>query len=491
MTSIVGLSRRFGDAPGRPTFLDISRRDFFARGLGLSAAALAGLLARDLPAAPTPLPPGPLAARPPHFKPKARAIIHLHMIGAPSQVDMFDPKPKLAELDGQDCPAEFLEGLSLAFIGEKKVLQGSPFAFARRGGSGIEMCEHLPHLAGVADELCLIRSLHTDEINHAPAQMFLHTGFGRGGRPTLGCWTTYGLGSESEDLPAYVVLLSGPAGGAGAQLWSSGFLPSIHQGVQFRSSGEPVLYLGNPHGHGRDDRRRVLDTLGELNAIRLADTGDPEIATRIGQYEMAYRMQASVPDLADLSGESRETLERYGVTPGKPSFAANCLLARRLVERGVRFVQLFDADWDHHAGLATRLPQKCRDVDQGMAALVADLRERGLLDETLVVWGAEFGRTPLAQGIDGGGNKTAAGRDHHKAAFTTWLAGGGVKRGLVHGSTDDFGFSVAEKPVHVHDLNATILHLLGLEHTKLTFRHQGREYRLTDVHGEVVRDILA
>ena len=472
-------------------FVDVSRRDFFAQGLGISAAALAGLLARDLPAGPASPPPNPLAARPPHFRPRAKALIHLHMIGAPSQLDMFDPKPKLVELDGQDCPQQFLEGLKLAFIGDTKVLQGSPFTFARHGRAGIDMCEHLPHLARVADELCVVRSLHSDEINHAPAQMFLHTGFGRGGRPTLGAWTTYGLGSENDNLPAYVVLLSGPAGGAGSQLWSSGFLPSIHQGVQFRSSGEPVLYLTNPRGQSRDDRRRVLDTLGELNAVELAETGDPEIATRIGQYEMAYRMQASVPDLTDLATESRETLDLYGVTPGKPSFAANCLLARRLVERGVRFVQLFDSDWDHHGSLVKRLPEKCRDVDQGMAALVADLRQRGLLDETLVVWGAEFGRTPLAQGVDADGKKTAAGRDHHKAAFTTWLTGGGVKGGMVHGATDDFGFSVTENPVHVHDLNATILHLLGLEHTKLTFRHQGREYRLTDVHGELVRDILA
>jgi hypothetical protein len=477
-----------GLASATPRFVQVSRRDFFRGASGLPAAALAGLLARDLPAA---MPSNPLAARPPHCPPRARAIIHLHMIGAPSQIDLFDPKPMLVDWDGQACPQRFLEGLKLAFIGEQKLLQGSPFAFSRHGQAGIELCEHLPHLAGVADDLCVIRSLHTDEINHAPAQMFLHTGFGRGGRPSLGAWTTYGLGSENDDLPAYVVLLSGPPGGAGSQLWASGFLPGIHQGVQFRSTGDPVLYLANPPGRSREHRRRVLDALGELNTLEFTATGDPEIVTRIGQYEMAYRMQASVPELTDLSTESRETLDLYGVKPGKASFAANCLLARRLVERGVRFIQLFDSDWDHHGSIATRLPEKCRDVDQGMAALVTDLKRRGLLDETLVVWGAEFGRTPLAQGINGEGKKTSPGRDHHRAAFTAWLAGGGVKAGVTHGATDPFGFSITEHPVHVHDLNATILHLLGLEHTKLTFHHQGREYRLTDVHGRIVREILA
>jgi hypothetical protein len=322
--------------------------------------------------------------------------------------------------------------------------------------------------------------------------MFMHSGFGRGGRPSLGAWTTYGLGSENENLPAYVVLLSGPAGGAGSQLWSNGFLPSIHQGVRFRSSGDPVLYLSNPAGRSREDGRRLLDTVNGLNSLRLAETEDPEIATRISQYEMAFRMQASVPDLTDLSTETVETLELYGVEPGKPSFAANCLLARRLIERGVRFVQLFDSDWDHHGNLKIRLPTKCRDVDQGMAALVADLRRRGLLDETLVVWGGEFGRTPLAQGNADTPTtkKREPGRDHHKNAFTMWLAGGGTKPGTIYGATDELGFSITNNPVHVHDLNATILQLLGFDHTKLTFRHQGRDYRLTDVHGDVMHDIL-
>ena len=475
-------------ATSQPVFLDVSRRQFFRQGLGLSAAGLSTLLARDLPAAQGT---DPLAARSAHHAPRAKAVIHLHMVGAPSQLDLFDPKPELVARDGDTCPQEIADALELAFIGKEKRLSGSTFRFSQHGAAGVPIVEHLPHLAKRADELCLIHSLHTDEINHAPAQMFMHSGFGRGGRPSLGAWTTYGLGSESDELPAYVVLLSGPAGGAGSQLWSNGFLPSIHQGVRFRSDGDPVLALSSPPGTTAADRRRVIDAVGDLNRLQLADTGDPEIATRIEQYELAYRMQASVPELTDLASESTETLRLYGVEPGAPSFAANCLLARRLVERGVRFVQLFDSDWDHHGDLATRLPKKCRDIDQGAAALLADLRRRGLLDDTLVVWGSEFGRTPLAQGANSAGKKTKTGRDHHKDAFTMWLAGGGTRRASVFGATDELGFSITENPVHVHDLNATILHLLGLEHTRLTFRHQGRDYRLTDVHGEVIRGLLA
>ena len=468
-------------------FLDVSRRAFFQQGLGLSAAGLSTLLARDLPAAPT----SPLAPHQPHFPARAKAVIHLHMVGAPSQLDLFDPKPELVARDGETCPQEIADKLELAFIGNEKRLSGSGFAFVRHGQAGLAMSEHLPRLGNRADDLCLIHSLHTDEINHAPAQMFMHSGFGRGGRPSLGAWTTYGLGSESDDLPAYVVLLSGPPGGAGSQLWSNGFLPSVHQGVRFRSSGEPVLALNNPPGRSRADQRRVIDAVTELNELQLADTGDPEIATRISQYEMAFRMQASVPELTDLRSETAETLALYGVEAGTPSFAANCLLARRLVERGVRFVQLFDSDWDHHGDLDSRLPKKCRDVDQGMAALLEDLGRRGLLEDTLVVWGSEFGRTPLAQGTDSNGKKRKLGRDHHKDAFTMWLSGGGTKTGQAYGATDDLGFSITDQPVHVHDLNATILHLLGFDHTRLTFRHQGRDYRLTDVHGEVVRGLLA
>jgi hypothetical protein len=476
--------------PASPTFVDVSRRAFFRQGLGLSSAGLATLLARDLPAGAATAA-GPLAPRPPHFAPQAKSVIHLHMVGAPSQLDLFDPKPELVARDGETCPEAIASQLKLAFIGDEKRLSGSAFRFGRHGEAGVPIVEHLPHLAEQADELCLIHSLHTDEINHAPAQMFLQSGFGRGGRPSLGAWTTYGLGSECEDLPAYVVLLSGPPGGAGSQLWSNGFLPSIHQGVRFRSDGDPVLALSSPPGRTREGQRRVIDAVTQLNALQLADVGDPEIATRISQYEMAFRMQASVPDLTDLSTETSETLALYGVEPGTPSFAANCLMARRLVERGVRFVQLFDSDWDHHGDLSTRLPKKCNDVDQGMAALLADLRRRGLLDDTLVVWGSEFGRTPLSQGANSAGTKTKLGRDHHKDAFTMWMAGGGVRRATIHGATDDLGFSITDSPVHVHDLNATILHLLGLEHTRLTFRHQGRDYRLTDVHGELVTGILA
>jgi hypothetical protein len=321
--------------------------------------------------------------------------------------------------------------------------------------------------------------------------MFLHTGFGQGGRPSMGSWVTYGLGTDNRDLPSYVVLSSGPPGGAGTALWSTGFLPSVYQGVQFRSSGDPVLFLSNPEGHTRGDRRQVLDAVRALNEQNLGIVGDPEIATRISQYEMAFRMQASVPELMDISQEPAATLEMYGAQPGKASFANNCLLARRLVERGVRMVQLFDSDWDHHGGLDKRLRAKAKDVDQPMAALVRDLKQRGLLDETLVIWGSEFGRTPLRQGVDGDGKKTTAGRDHHKDAYTMWMAGGGVKGGIMHGKTDELGFNAVEGAVHTHDLNATLLHLLGLDHERLTFRYQGRDYRLTDVHGEVVRPILA
>jgi hypothetical protein len=468
-------------------FLHVSRRHFFRQtGLGLGSAALGSLLARDLPAASTsPFTPGP------HFAPKAKRVIYLHMIGAPSQLDLFDYKPLLQKMDGQECPGELLKGKRFAFIGGKMSLAGTTQKFAKHGESGAEMSALLPHLATVADDICILKGMHTNEINHAPAQMFLHSGFGQGGRPSMGAWVTYGLGSDNQDLPSYVVLLSGPPGGAGTSLWSTGFLPSVHQGVQFRGSGEPVLFLNNPQGHSRSDRRRVLDAVAALNQQNLSVIGDPEIATRISQYEMAYRMQASVPELMDISKESRATLDMYGAQPGKASFANNCLLARRLVERGVRMVQLFDSDWDHHGNLDNRLAAKAKDVDRGMAALIRDLKQRGLLEDTLVIWGAEFGRTPLRQGADGQGTKTSPGRDHHKDAYTMWLAGGGVKSGITHGRTDDFGFNVVEGGVHTHDLNATVLHLLGLDHERLTFRYQGRDFRLTDVHGEIVKPILA
>lgn len=471
----------------------VTRRTFLRRsGLGLGAVALGSLLTESLFAADlsTSHSRNPLAPRPPHFTPRAKRVIYLHMVGAPSQLDLFEYKPELEKYDGKPCPDEFIKGKRFAFLRGHPNIAASRQQFQRHGKCGAEISALLPNLAKIADEIAIVKSIHTDEFNHAPAQLFLHTGFGRLGRPSFGSWVTYGLGSENQDLPAYVVMLSGPLAGAGTSLWSPGFLPSVHQGVQFRSSGEPVLFLNRPAGHSAADRRRVLDTLQQLNETQLADVGDPEIATRISQYEMAYRMQTSVPELMDISQESRQTLELYGAEPGRASFANNCLLARRLVERGVRMVQLYDADWDHHADIATRLPRKCRDVDQGMAALVLDLKQRGLLDDTLVIWGGEFGRTPMAQVDSGSGTATKPGRDHHKEAFTMWLAGGGVKRGITYGRTDDLGYNIVENPVHVHDLNATVLHLLGLDHERLTYRYQGRDFRLTDVHGKVAKDLL-
>jgi hypothetical protein len=423
-------------------------------------------------------------------------VIYLHMVGAPSQLDLFDPKPELRRRDGELCPESLLRGRRFAFLGDRLRLGGSRFAFQRCGKSGLEVSELLPSLQTVVDEITVVRSVRTDEINHAPAQMFLHSGFGRGGHPSLGAWASYGLGSENQDLPAYVVLLSGPPGGAGAGMWSAGFLPSVHQGVQFRATaGQPPIYfLENPSGHSRADRRRVLDAITELDRRHYREFGDPETAARLRQYETAFRMQASVPELADLSGESRFTLEAYGLAGGTGAaagegFARNCLLARRLVERGVRMVELYDSDWDHHADLDRRLSQKAREVDRPIAALLRDLRQRGLLEDTLVVWGAEFGRTPLRQVADTG--TALPGRDHHRDAFTVWLAGAGVRRGFAFGQTDDLGFEAAENAVHVHDLNATLLHLLGLDHRRLTYRYQGRDFRLTDVHGAVVNGILA
>ncbi len=463
------------------TLLNDSRRAFLnSCGIGFGGVALASMMNDEATGEP----------RKPHFAPKAKHVIYLHMIGAPSHLDMYDLKPELKKRHNEPCPPEVTKGRDFAFIGKTSTLAGSPWKFNQHGESGQTLSELLPHIGSVADELAVMRSIHTEEINHAPAQMFLHSGFGRGGRPSFGSWVSYGLGSENKDLPGYVVLLSGPAGGAGTSLWSSGFLPSIYQGIQFRSSGDPVLFLSSPSGQTRKDRRQVLDALGELNQEQLAATGDPEIETRIQQYEMAYRMQASVPELMNINGETKETLELYGAQPGKASFANNCLLARRLVERGVRLIELYDADWDHHGGIQSRLPAKCKETDRPIAALIKDLKRRDLLKDTLIVWGSEFGRTPLRQGGNAK-DKGLSGRDHHKDAFTMWLAGGGVKGGVSYGQSDEFGMDVAEDGVHVHDLNATILHLLGLDHERLTFRYQGREFRLTDVHGNVLRDVIA
>jgi hypothetical protein len=459
--------------------------------LSLGSMALSSLLAGDAPAA-APAQQDAAAARPPHFKPRAKSVICMHMVGAPSQLDLFDYKPTLQKHHNEPCPKEHIEGKRFAFLRGHPNLLGTKFKFDRHGQSGQELSELLPHLATVADDITIVKSLHTEQINHGPAQVMFHTGFGRFGRPTLGSWVSYGLGSENRDLPSYMVMVTGKVPGAGSALWGSGFLPSVYQGVELRSQGDPVLFLSDPPGVTRADRRRLLDGVQALNREQLADVGDPEIATRISQYEMAFRMQASVPELMELSQERPETLAMYGAKPGQASFANNCLLARRLVERGVRFVQLFHADWDTHGNLATALPARCKEVDQAMAALVRDLKERGLLDETLVVWGGEFGRTPMSQGTDAEDNPAAnPGRDHHIDAFTIWMAGGGLKPGITLGRTDELGYSVVEDPVHINDFHATLLHLLGMNHERLTFKYQGRDYRLTDVGGKVVRKLLA
>jgi uncharacterized protein DUF1501 len=458
--------------------------------MGLGSIALGCLLNQDSAAANTG---DPAAPKQPHFKPRAKNVIFLHMVGAPSQLDLFDYKPTLQKFDGQPCPKEFLEGKRFAFLRGHPSLMGTPFKFAQHGQSGLELSELLPHLATVADDIAVVKTVHTEQINHGPAQLMFHTGFGRFGRPSVGSWVSYGLGSENRDLPAYVVMNTGSRiAGAGSALWGSGFLPGIHQGVEFRSQGDPVLFLSDPAGVTRDDRRRLLDGVQSLNRQQFADVNDPEIATRIAQYEMAFRMQSSVPELMDIKGESAETLELYGATPGKASFANNCLLARRLVERGVRFVQLFHSDWDTHSNIEAGLPARTKEVDHPMSALVKDLKQRGLLNETLVVWGAEFGRTPMMQGTDDDDKPAAKpGRDHHKDAFCVWLAGGGIKGGTTVGRTDDLGYSIVADPVHVNDFHATLLHLLGIDHERLTFKFQGRPYRLTDVAGEVVTKLLA
>lgn len=461
----------------------LSRRVFLrSGGLGLGAAMLGWLLAEDQAQG---APGNPLAARPPHFAPKARSIIYFHMVGAPSHLDLFQYKPELKKWDGKPCPEEFIRGKKFAFLRGHPHLAASPFRFRRCGQSGTMLSELLPHLGQVADELCFVHSLHTEQINHGPAQLFLHSGFARPGRPGIGSWLVYGLGSENRNLPAYVVLRSGNLAGAGASLWSSGFLPPIYQGVAFRKGPEPVFFLANPPGHTREDRRRVLDALGRLNRQRYEQLADPEITTRVAQYELAFRMQASLPELTDLSNEDPKTLELYGAKPGRASFAANCLLARRLVEQGVRVVEVYDATWDHHSKINQLLPKKCRQVDRPLAALILDLKRRGLLDQTLVIWAAEFGRTPMQQG-----NSQKGGRDHHKDAFTVWMAGGGAKRGFSYGQTDPFGYHVTENPVKVHDFNATVLHLMGIDHRRLVFRFQGRDFRLTDVEGRVVPELV-
>ena len=433
----------------------------------------------------------------PHFKPRAKRVIYLFQSGAPSQMDLFDYKPKLADLRGTELPDSIRQGQRLTGMTSRQSsfpVAPSKFKFAQHGKCGAWVSELMPHTAKVADELCFIKSLHTEAINHDPAVTFFQTGNQLAGRPSIGSWLAYGLGSENADLPAFIVLVSQGSGNKADQplydrLWGSGFLPTKYQGIKFRSAGDPVLFLSNPEGVGTESRRQVLDDLAQLNGLKQQETGDPEIATRIAQYEKAFRMQTSVPELTDICGEPQKVLDMYGPDGKKPgTFAYYCLLARRMAERGVRFVQLFHRGWDQHVKLPTQIVGQSKDTDQPSAALVADLKERGLLDDTLIVWGGEFGRTVYCQGP-----LTADdyGRDHHPRCFTAWLAGGGIKPGMSLGTTDDFSYNISERPVHVHDLHATILHTLGIDHTRLTFKFQGRYYRLTDVHGKVVEEVLA
>jgi hypothetical protein len=420
---------------------------------------------------------------------RIKSVIYLFMAGAPSQLDLFDYKPTLAKYEGRPVPSEIVKDQRYAFIRPDSTLLGPRYKFQRRGQSGAELSEMLPHLATMADDIAIVRSMHTDQFNHAPAQLFLNSGSPLPGRPSMGSWISYGLGSEADDLPAFVVLSTGTGSSGGAANWSNGFLPGVHAGVPFRSAGDPILFVSNPPGIDGKLQRDSIDLVQELNRRRLATIGDPQIATRIAAYETAYRMQSRAPELMDLSRESAATLAMYGVEPGKPSFAKNCLLARRLVERGVRFVNVYHGNWDHHSDVAGGLKTECAATDQPTAALLRDLKQRGMLDETLVIWGGEFGRTPMVE--SSALLNRSLGRDHHPQAFSIWLAGGGVKSGITLGQTDELGFHVAEDPVHVHDLQATILHLLGVDHRKLTFSYQGREFRLTDVHGQVVEKLLA
>jgi hypothetical protein len=463
----------------------VTRRQFFDQ-VGLGTAALASLLEADAVA----------ASSGTHLAAKAKRVIFLFQSGGPSHLELLDYKPKLAKLHGSELPASIRQGQRLTGMtsGQKSFPVIAPkFRFARHGPQGVWLSELLAHTARMIGELCLIRSMHTEAINHDPAITFLQTGSQQPGRPSFGSWLSYGLGSEAKNLPAFVVMISHGSGrdanqGLLDRLWGSGFLPSSHQGVKLRSGRDPVLYLSDPPGINRGLRREMLDGLAELNRLHHEQEGDPEISTRIAQYEMAFRMQASVPELTDLSREPDRVLDSYGPDARKPgTFAANCLLARRLAERGVRFIQLYHRGWDNHGALPSNLPKQCKDVDQPQAALIADLKQRGLLESTLVIWGGEFGRTVYGQG----GLQSDYGRDHHGRCFSMWLAGGGIRRGIVHGETDDYGYNVVKDPVHVHDLHATLLHCLGIDHERLTYRFQGRDFRLTDVHGKVVRGILA
>ena len=479
--------------------LHVTRRHFFEScGVGVGKIALSSLLAGSLgrgalaeeaakPADPSLV--NPLAPKSPHYSPKATRVIHLFMAGAPSQLDLFDYKPQLTKFEGKPIPPEIIGGQRYAFIRSDAAALGPRFKFAEYGQCGAELSEMLPHLAKIVDDLCIVKSVHTDQFNHAPAQLFLNTGFAQPGRPSIGSWATYGLGAETSELPAFVVMSTGAGISGGAANWSSGFLPTIHTGVRLRNQGDAILDVSSPPGIDARAQRESLDLIGSLNRQHQQVVGDPEIGTRIASYEMAYRLQSSAPELLDLSKESKATLDLYGADPAKPSFARACLLARRMIERGVRFVNIYHEGWDAHSDVVGNLKNNCGATDQASAALVQDLKARGLLDDTLVVWGGEFGRTPMVETNTALGR--SLGRDHHPQAFTMWLAGGGVKPGLTYGATDELGFNVVENPLHIHDLQATLLHLLGFDHERLTYTFQGRQYRLTDVHGKVVRDILA
>ncbi|QDT57441.1 hypothetical protein Pan44_55100 [Caulifigura coniformis] len=471
--------------------LDRTRRHFFADcGVGLGSIALASMLGENASAAPLPQAKPPLLPKPTHFPARAKRVIFMFMAGAPSQLDLFDYKPKLQEYDGQVIPEEVTKGKRFAFIKGDAKLLGTRRKFAEHGESKAQISECLPHLAKIADDVTFVKSMATDVFNHGPAKLFMNCGSSRFGMPSMGAWLTYGIGSESQSLPGFVVLQSGPRGPrGGTALWGSGFLPTTYQGVPFLSGAEPILNLSSPPGYDSARQGAFFDAVRDLNQSRLAAVQDPEIATRIAAYEMAFRMQSSAPELVDLSGETKETMDLYGADPSKPSFANNCLLARRLVERGCRFVQLYHTDWDHHGNKDTHLGEpldaRCREVDQGAAALVTDLKARGLLDDTIVIWGGEFGRTPMGEPRD------LIGRDHHVEAFTMWMTGGGIKHGQTIGATDELGYYSVEDKVHVHDLHATLLKLLGLDHEKLTYKFQGRNFRLTDVAGKIVEKLIA
>ena len=466
-----------------PTYF--SRRHFLKDcGVGLGKIGLASLLADQTFGAP-----GPLSVKQPHYAPKVKRVIHLFMAGAPSQLEMFDSKPMLTKYEGKPIPPEVIGGQRYAFIRPDAAALGPRFKFAKHGQSGIELGETLPHLAEIVDDITLIKSVHTDQFNHAPAQIFFQTGFPVPGRPSMGSWVLYGLGAETQNLPAFVVMSTGSGLSGGSALWSSGFLPSVYTGVRFRNTGDPILNVTSPEGIDAKVQRDSLDLIGELNRKRLGAVGDPEIATRIANYEMAFRLQSSAPELTDLKSESKETLDMYGCDPDKPSYARACLLARRMIERGVRFVNIYHEGWDAHSNVEGNVRNNCKQTDQASAALVKDLKQRGLLDDTLVVWGGEFGRTPMVETNPALGR--ALGRDHHPQAFSVWMAGGGVKKGFTMGATDELGFNIVEDPVHVFDLQATIMHLLGFDHERLTFRTQGRDFRLTDIHGQLIKKMLA